>query len=107
VLAHPTGDVEHPDLPLVVDQLEQVAIPGDHVDRHRGRAGQGADHVVGLVPVVPDHGQSQSVQHGEDQRHLHGQVVGGGLAAVPGGAGHRGHRRVTRLGDPVGLVGRE
>ena len=36
VLADAAGDVEHPHLALVVDELEQVAVAGDDVDRHAG-----------------------------------------------------------------------
>ena len=31
------GGVEHPDAAVVVDELEQVAVAGDDVDRPRGR----------------------------------------------------------------------
>ena len=33
VVADAAGDVEHPDVGLVVDELEQVAVAGDDVDR--------------------------------------------------------------------------
>ena len=51
VLADAAGDVEDPHVGVVVDELEEVAVPGDDVDRHPGVLGQRADHVVGLVAV--------------------------------------------------------
>ena len=44
VPADAAGDVEHPDLALVVDELEEVAVAGDDVDRHR--------RVVASVPMT-------------------------------------------------------
>ena len=55
VLADAAGDVEHPHVVGVVDELEQVAVAGDDVDRHRRPGREGADHVVGLVAVGADH----------------------------------------------------
>ena len=73
----------HPDLGLVVDELEVVPVPGD--DQHRqplvpGLADQGGDQVVGLVPGDLDHRDPQGGQHLADQRHLGAEVVRGGPA---------------------------
>ena len=76
MLAHPAGDVEHPHLAGVVDHLEQVPVTGHDVDRHRRGRGQGADHVVGLVPVVTDERPAQGPQHVDDHRHLDGEIIG-------------------------------
>ena len=75
-LRTPRGDVEHPDAVPVVDQLEQVAVAGDHVDRHRGAGREGADHVVGLVAVGADDADAEGVEHLEDDRHLQLERVG-------------------------------
>ena len=71
------GGVEDPHLRLVVDQLEQVAVAGDDVDRAppAGRCGQGADHVVGLVAVDAHAGDPERRERVPDQRHLRGEGV--------------------------------
>ncbi len=76
VVADAAGDVEHADVGLVVDELEQVAVAGDDVDGHVGLGGEGADHVVGLVAVLPDHADPVRRQHGLDDRHLDLERVG-------------------------------
>ena len=63
----------HPDRFGVVDQLEQVAVAGYDLHRLRRAGGQGADHVVRLVPGSGRHGHPGCGQYLLDDRHLHGE----------------------------------
>ena len=98
----------HPDLGLVVDELQVVPVPGD--DQHRqpllpGLLDQGGDQVVGLVPGDLDHRDPQGGQHLPDQRHLGAEVVGGGpavgLVAVVDVVAVGGPAQVEADRDPV------
>ena len=82
--------VEHGDVALVVDQLEQVAVAGEDSHPPAGvgcPVGQGAEHVIGL----------------EARRHRQGDVeaLGEDLLQV-GQVGEK----VLRRHIPVGLIGR-
>ena len=95
-VAHPAaGRVEHAGGRGVVDELEEVAVAGDDVDRHHVAVahGIGADDVIGLVVGGPDAGDADRRERVDDDRDLRGQLVGDLLAV--GGV----------LGDPVRLVG--
>ena len=70
VLADAARGVEHAHLGLVVDELEQVAVAGDDVDRHPGVGRQRADHVVRLVVVGPDDRDAERLQRRDDDRDL-------------------------------------
>ena len=76
VVADAAGDVQDPDVALVVDELEQVAVAGDDVDGHVGLGGEGADDVVGLVAVLADDADAVRRQHGLDDRDLDLERVG-------------------------------
>ena len=98
----------HPDLGLVVDQLEVVPVPGDDQHRQRllpGLLDQGGDQVVGLVAGDLDHRDAQGGQHLADQRHLGAEVVGGGpavgLVAVVDVVAVGGPAQVEADRDPV------
>jgi hypothetical protein len=93
------GGVEHPDATAVVDELEEVAVAGDDIDRTLRRMGDGADDVVGLVAVGADRRHAESRQHVLDDRHLRDERVGH-LLLVAGGDAVRLVRR-DRL-DPEG-----
>ena len=82
MLADTSGDVEHADLTLIVDDLEKVTVPGDDIDRHRRRARERPDHVVGLVAVLADDGDAQGVEDGQDQRTCTASPSGTPSAAV-------------------------
>ena len=72
-VAHPAlAGVEHPDAGGVVDELEQVAVAGDDVDRHHAAVplGQGADDVVGLEARRAEPGDADGAQGVADDRHL-------------------------------------
>ena len=53
-LGHAAPAVQQPGAALVVDELEQVAVAGDHLDRAGLGGGEGAEHVVGLVAGHPE-----------------------------------------------------
>jgi hypothetical protein len=74
--------VQHADLTVVVDELEQVPVAGHHVDRRADGGGQGGDDVVRLVALVLGQGDSGGGQHLGDQRDLHGQAGRGLLGPV-------------------------
>src|SRR5690606_24785683 len=78
------GGVQHDHRAAVVHELEQVAVPGDDVDRAACRVprGQGPDDVVGLVPGDAGAGEAERVQHRVDEGQLRLQRVGGLVAAV-------------------------
>src|SRR5690606_25456023 len=79
----------------VVDELEQVAVAGDDVDRAVIGRRQGADDVVGLVLGGSDDGDAERAEHLADDRHLRLERVGDDLDV---GAGR------DLRGDAVGLV---
>ena len=91
--------VEDADVVGVVHELEEVAVPGDDVDREPApvQRHEGADDVVGLVPVDADPGDAERSECVDDDRHLHGQGVRHLLL----------HDPVDRAGDAVGLVRRD
>ena len=95
MLADTSGDVEHPDLTLIVDDLEKVTVTGDDVDRHGCRAGQRPDHIVGLVAVLTDDGDAQSIQYSQDQRDLRRQPFRHALGCGVRRACHLGYNRVS------------
>ena len=66
------GGVDDAHVVRVVDELEEVAVAGDDVDRHPAaeRGGQRADDVVGLVAVDADPGDAERRQRVDDDRHL-------------------------------------
>ena len=66
--ADAAGGVEHPHRAGVVDQLEQVAVAGDDVDRTRVAGRQRADDVVGLVAVDAEAGDAQRLEDVLDDR---------------------------------------
>ena len=83
VVGHPfvptdtLGDVEaHPHVSRVVNQLEQVAVAGDDVDRLAGPRRQRADDVVGLVSGGADDADTECSQHLAHDRHLGLERVG-------------------------------
>ncbi len=95
-VAHPAlARVEHPDAVRVVDELEQVAVAGDDVDRHHAAVplAERADDVVGLAARRADPRDADGAQRVADDRHLGGEVVGALLD------------HVGALDQPVGLVG--
>ena len=97
-VAHPTtGGVDDPRARGVVDELEQVAVARDDVDRHLPavRHGERADDVVGLVAGGADAGDANGSEGLGDDRHLRAELVGDLLAL----------RGV--VGDAVRLVGRD
>jgi hypothetical protein len=98
VPADAAGGVEHADPGLVVDELEEVAVAGDDLDRHPGIGGQRPDHVVGLVAVGARDRDAERVQDVDDDRDLRLERVGD-LFDV-GAAGHD-------VLDPVRLVARD
>jgi hypothetical protein len=91
-LGDAAGGVQHADVAVVVDELEQVAVAGDDVHGHGGPLGEGGDHVVGLVLVGADRGDAEGVEHVEDDRDLVGArnwAVGAGLGVRPRITGRR------------------
>jgi putative ABC transport system permease protein len=85
-LRHAAADVDDLHLPGVVDQLEQVPVPGHDLDGSVGPRGERADYVVCLVALRPGHRHPGGGQHLLDDRDLHGESVGHLLAAVGVGA---------------------
>ncbi|KZE95202.1 hypothetical protein AVP42_00490 [Agromyces sp. NDB4Y10] len=74
--AHAARGVDHADPPLVVDELEQVPVARDDVDRHRRLRRHRADDVVGLVLGDAHHRDAEQAQHLADHRHLRLERVG-------------------------------
>ena len=66
----PLDAVDHPHRAVVADQLEEVAVAGDDVDRSGPLIGVGADDVVGLELGDPAAGQPDRVEDRFDDRHL-------------------------------------
>ena len=85
--------VEHPDRTVVANELEQVAIAGHDVDGAGLPGAERPEHVVGLVAVDPEDGQTDRVEHLEEYGDLRRQRRRLGLGPL--------------LGEPVGLVGRD
>ncbi len=94
--AHSLDRVEDADAARVVDELEEVPVAGDDVDRPGGAVGEGADDVVGLVVRGAEPGDADRVENVEDDGYLRGEGVGHGLGVRP---------FLGLLGDAVGLVG--
>jgi hypothetical protein len=74
----PSG-VQDPHVTLVVDELEQVSVAGDHVHRAVMLCRQRADDVISLVLGDPDHRNAEQLQRLGDHRHLHRQRIGSHL----------------------------
>ena len=94
--ADPAPRVEHPDARGIVDELDEVAVTGDHLHGLTPRSvpsGQGGDHVVGLEVRRPDAGDAQGGQDLGDDADLDPE----GLGLVLGPVG----------GHTVRLVGRQ
>src|SRR5690606_1997276 len=53
-VAHAAGGVDDAHVAGVVDELEEIAVPGDDVHGDRRLGGERADDVVGLVRCDPD-----------------------------------------------------
>ena len=96
MLADTSGDVEHPDLTLVVDDLEEVTVAGDDVDWHRRCAGERPNDVVSLVAVFADDGDAQRVEDGQDERNLHCEPFRHALGCGVCRACHLGRQRRRR-----------
>ena len=85
-VAETADRVEDADFARVVDELEQVAVAGDDVDRLAGAGGQGGDDVVGLVAGRLGEGDPGRGEDLGDQRDLHDQAGRGLLGPVRLGA---------------------
>src|SRR5579859_5990037 len=85
-LGHAPAAVQQPDRLVVVDELEQVPVAGDHLDRPGLPGGQGTEHVVGLVPGGSYGHDAERGEHVEDDRYLWLQTVGYLVPAVGGDA---------------------
>jgi hypothetical protein len=126
-LGDPADRIQHGD--AVADQLERVPVAGGDQHLQAGRpapAGEGGDHVVGLVSRCLHHRDPQRGEHLLDQADLAGEVaralrpaglVGRVLLVAERAPGHvEGDRHVGRLlvpehvdqhrGEPVDRVGR-
>ena len=108
-LADALARVEHRD--VVADQLQRVAVAGDHQDPVAlvlGLRRQRGDHVVGLEPGLGQHRDAQRAEHLLGDVDLTAELVGGGRSArlvlgvllqperLPG--------HVERRGDVAGLL---
>ena len=97
-VAHTASGVDDPHLAGVVDELEEVAITGDDVHRHRSVGRKGADDVIGLVVGTPDDRDAEQLESLADHRDLRLERVGDVFDV--GAAG-------DDLGHTVGLVRRD
>ena len=73
--------IQHGD--VVVDQLEGVAVAGQHQRAVAGpvaQRGERADHVVALIAGLFDIGHAEGLEHALDQRQLGEQLLGRRLA---------------------------
>ena len=108
-LGQAAGGIDDPHRPRVINQLEQVTIAGDDLNRAGLARSQRPDDVVGLVAAGRRHRHPGRGQHFLDHRDLGGQRVGGLLGAVRIGpvclvGGDRGH---PEGGPPVSVHARD
>nr|BFE72276.1 hypothetical protein GCM10020092_055770 [Actinoplanes digitatis] len=92
-LGDPAPAVEQPRAARVVDQLEQVAVARDDLDRGGLGGGERAQHIVGLVASHPERRDAHRGEHLEQDRDL---LLQG-----------RGHLLDGAVRDAVPLVGRD
>ena len=73
----PLADIEHSDLWLVGDQLQQIPVAADDDDRVVAFGiGQGAEDVVGLETLGAGGGDTEGTEDFQDHVHLGAEVIG-------------------------------
>ena len=97
-VAHAASGIDDAHVPLVVDELEQVAVAGHHIHRSVGAGRQRSDHVVRLGESRADDRDADGVEHLPDHRHLRDQRFGSLLDV---------HATRHDLRHPVRLVARD